>query len=675
MSDISISLPDGSSRQAPVGTTAGELAASIGRGLAKAAVIASVNGVERDLTWPLADGDEVAIVTAESDRGLFTIRHSTAHVLAQSVLDLFPGATFAIGPPVQDGFYYDFQLPADEQGHHGTFSTEDLERIDARMREIIAESQPFVRDEITSEAARQIFKYHPFKLLIIDGEADDPTSATEAGKVRTYENPSEVKAARGEASFIDLCRGPHVPHSKRLGHFKLMRVAGAYWRGDEKNPMLQRIYGTAWATKADLDAYLERLEEAAKRDHRKLGAELDLFSFPDELGSGLAVFHPKGGLVRKLMEDYSRRRHEQAGYEFVNTPHITKRDLYDTSGHLDWYAEGMFPPMVLDDDHGGSGAEYYLKPMNCPMHILIFKSRQRSYRELPLRMFEFGTVYRYEKSGVIHGLTRVRGMTQDDAHIFTTKENMAEELASLLDFVLDLLRDYGLDDFYLELSTKPEVKAVGTDAEWDEATEALRSVAVAKGLDLVLDEGGGAFYGPKISVQCRDAIGRTWQMSTIQVDFQLPQRFEMEYVGADGNRHQPIMIHRALFGSVERFFAVLLEHYAGAFPAWLAPVQVRVLGVRDDHHAYAARIADRLVAEGFRADVVDASDKLGNRIRKAKVEKIPYVLVVGDDDVEHGTVGVNPRGGEVERGVHVDEFAARLRAEVLAQTDRTPAPR
>jgi len=562
------------------------------------------------------------------------------------VLDLFPGATFAIGPPIEDGFYYDFQLPGG-----ATFVPDDLDRLDARMREIIAEQQPFIRDEIPEAEALELFKDHPFKVEIIQGQADDPMSATETGLVRTYENPP---------NFIDLCRGPHVPDTGRLGHFKLMRVAGAYWRGDEKNPMLQRIYGTAWASKKDLAAYLVRLEEAEKRDHRKLGAELDLFSFPDEIGSGLAVFHPKGGTIRRVMEDYSRQRHEQAGYEFVYSPHITKAHLFETSGHLDWYADGMFPPMELD-----GGTEYYLKPMNCPFHILIYKSRQRSYRDLPLRFFEFGSVYRYEKSGVVHGLTRVRGMTQDDAHLFVTKEQMAGELESTLHFVLDLLRDYGLDDFYLELSTKPPEKSVGSDEEWTEATDTLRTVAESMDLELVLDEGGGAFYGPKISVQARDAIGRTWQMSTIQLDFQEPQRFGMEYIGSDGQPHTPIMIHRALFGSIERFFAVLVEHYAGAFPAWLAPVQVRVLPVRDDHDTYARRIVDRLRAEGYRADLDVASEKLGNRIRKAKVEKLPYVLVVGDDDVEHSTVGVNPRGGEVERGVPVDAFVDRLAADVI----------
>jgi threonyl-tRNA synthetase len=647
---ITIRLPDGSTRDVAAGTTAGDLAADIGRNLRKAAVIANVNGVERDLVWPLQDGDEVAIVTDRDERGLYTIRHSTAHVLAQAVLDLFPGATFGIGPPIEDGFYYDFELP---DGRH--FTEDDLPAIEARMREIMAESQPFIRDEISADEARRIFRDHKYKLEIIDDASTDPMSATESGLVRTYENPPR---------FIDLCRGPHVEHTGRhLGHFKLMRVAGAYWRGDEKKPQLQRIYGTAWASKADLEAHLKHLEEAAKRDHRKLGAELDLFSFPDEIGSGLAVFHPKGGLVRMLMEDYSRQRHIAAGYEFVNSPHIAKQDLFETSGHLDWFADGMFPPMELDEGH-----RYYLKPMNCPFHILIFRSRLRSYRELPLRLFEFGSVYRYEKSGVIHGLTRVRGMTQDDAHIFCSKEQMGDELRSLLTFVLDLLRDYGLSDFYLELSTRPEGKAVGAPEEWDEATEALRQAALGMDLELVMDEGGGAFYGPKISVQARDAIGRTWQMSTIQLDFQEPQRFDLSYIGSDNERHRPIMIHRALFGSIERFFGVLVEHYAGAFPAWLAPVQARVLPISETHEPYAMRIVDRLRAEGFRADMVEATEPLGGRIRKAKLEKLPYVLVVGDDDVEHGTMGVNARGSDrPERDVPVDDFVGRLRSDVAAR--------
>ncbi|HEV7722528.1 MAG TPA: threonine--tRNA ligase [Iamia sp.] len=673
MSDISISLPDGSSRQVAAGTTVAGLAESIGRGLAKAAVIGLVNDVERDLAHPLDDGDVVAIVTKTDDRGLFTIRHSTAHVLAQAVLDLFPGATFGIGPVIEDGFYYDFQLPAGADGKPATFLPDDLGRIEARMREIIAETQPFVRVDIDNDRAREVFADHPFKLEIIDGEAEDPTSVTGTGIARTYENPparpKERPPFRGYPGFIDLCRGPHVPDTKaHLGHFALTRIAGAYWRGDESKPQLQRIYGTAWASKAELDAHRERLEQAAARDHRKIGVELDLFSFPDEIGSGLAVFHPKGGLIRRIMEDYSRRRHETSGYEFVYSPHIAKADLFKISGHLQWYADGMFPPMHFADEGGAEGVDYYAKPMNCPFHSLIFRSGLKSYRDLPLRLFEFGSVYRYEKSGVIHGLTRVRGMTQDDSHIYCTKEQMAGELISLLDFVLGLLRDFGLEDFELELSTKGDSdKFVGADEDWEEATELLRAAAEASGLNLVPDPGGAAFYGPKISVQVRDAIGRSWQMSTIQVDFQTPGLFGLEYVGSDGARHTPVMIHRALFGSIERFFAVLVEHYAGAFPTWLAPVQVRVLPVRDDHVAYADRVADRLRAEGFRSDVVDASEKLGNRIRKAKNEKLPYVLVVGDDDVAAGTVGVNPRGGEVERGVAVDEFEQRLRIEVLAQ--------
>ena len=646
---IDVVLPDGSTRQVEAGATAGDLAAAIGRGLAKAAVIADINGEERDLATPLTAGDRVAIITADSDRGRYTIRHSTAHVLAQAVLELFPGATFAIGPPIENGFYYDFEL-----ADGGTFTPEDLERLEAKMREIIAERQPFLRDEIPEADALELFKDHKYKCEIIRGAADDPTSATEAGLVRTYENPPR---------FIDLCRGPHVPDtSSHLGHFKLTRVAGAYWRGDERNPMLQRIYGTAWESKAKLDEHLTMLEEAEKRDHRRLARELDLLSFPEELGPGLAVWHPKGAIVRKLMEDYSRERHERGGYQFAYSPNIARSLLWETSGHLGFYADAMYPPMELDE-----GVRYYPKPMNCPFHILIYKSSQRSYRELPYRLFELGTVYRYERSGTLHGLFRIRGFTQDDSHIFVTPDQLADELASLLDFVLSVLRAFGFDDFQAKLSTRPPEKSLGSDEDWERATDALRSAIDAAGLDYEVDEGGGAFYGPKIDVDVRDAIGRSWQLSTIQVDFQNPQRFDLEYIGADNQRHQPIMVHRALFGSVERFFGVLLEHFAGAFPAWLAPVQVRVLPVRDDHEPYAHRLVDRLVAEGFRADVVGADEKLGNRIRKAKVEKLPYVLVVGDDDVEHGTVGVNPRGDEVERGVSVDDFVARLGADVLAR--------
>jgi len=655
MSDISITLPDGSVRTLPEGSTGTDLAASIGPGLAKAALVDEVNGEPRDLAAPLGDGDVVRIVTDRDSDALVHLRHSTAHVLAQAVLELWPGATFAGGPPIEDGFYYDFELPGG-----ATFSDTDLEKIDARMREIIAADQPFVREELPLDKALQVMEAHPYKRAFMEAASagdDSEGEATGGATISFYRNTDD---------FVDMCRGPHVPSTGRLGHFKLMRVAGAYFRGSEKNPMLQRIYGTAWASKKELAAHLHRLEEAAKRDHRKLGAELDLFSFPEEIGSGLAVFHPKGGIVRRLMEDYSRQRHEEAGYEFVYSPHITKSELFETSGHLEWYADGMYPPMTIDDEHG-EGTSYYLKPMNCPFHILIYRSRTRSYRDLPLRMFEFGTVYRYEKSGVVHGLTRARGFAQDDAHIFTTKERMGAEISSLLDFVLDLLRDYGLNDFYLELSTKPEKKSIGSDEEWEEATEALREAAAGKDLELVLDPGGGAFYAPKISVQARDAIGRSWQMSTIQVDLMLPQRFDLSYIGADGNKHLPVMIHRVLFGSVERFFAVLLEHYAGAFPTWLAPLQVRVLPVADAHHEYAAIVAARLKGEHYRVDVVGADESLGNRIRRAKGEKLPYVLVVGDDDVAAETVGVNARGNEVERGVPMASFIERLSLDVASR--------
>jgi threonyl-tRNA synthetase len=646
MADLSISLPDGSSRELPAGSTAGDLASSIGSRLAKAAVIADVNGTERDLVWPLGDGDVVSIVTDTSDRGLYTIRHSTAHVLAQAVLDLFPGATFAIGPPVEDGFYYDFELP-----DGGTFTPDDLERLDARMREIIAEDQPFVRDEIPEDDALVLFKDHKYKLEIIEGAASDPMSATETGLVRTYENPPR---------FIDLCRGPHVPTTGRLGHFKLMRVAGAYWRGDERNPMLQRIYGTAWATRKDLEAYLHRLEEAEKRDHRKLAAELDLLSFPEVLGGGLAVWHPKGAIVRKLMEDYSRARHEEGEYQFAYSPHIARATLWETSGHLGFYADAMYPPMEMDN-----GA-YYPKPMNCPFHILIFQSQQRSYRDLPVRLFELGTVYRYERSGTLHGLMRIRGFTQDDAHIFCTPDQVVDEVSRALEFVMSVLRAFGFEEFEANLSTRPEEKWVGTDEGWEHATDALRAALERAELPYEIDAGGGAFYGPKIDVKVRDAIGRKWQLSTIQADFNMADRFDINYIGPDNEKHRAVMIHRALFGSIERFFGVVLEHFAGAFPAWLAPVQVRVLPVRDDHDGHAAQLVARLRGEGFRADTVGASEPLGSRIRRAKLEKLPYVLVVGDDDVEHATVGVNPRGGEVERGVPVDEFVERLAGDVAA---------
>ena len=654
--EITITLPDGSTKNFPAGVTPAEIAASIGKRLARDALAARIwtdgaDGEWIDLDRPIERDAKVAIVVPGSDEGREVLRHSTAHVLAQAVTDLFPGAKYAIGPAIADGFYYDFELPG---GAH--FTEDDLQRIEARMRQIVDADEPFVRGEVARDEGLRIFADQPFKREII--EAVDTSEVGAGTVISVYRNP------RGNgADFVDLCRGPHVPSTKRLGAFKLQKVAGAYWRGDEHRPQLQRIYGTAWESPAALAEHLHRLEEAARRDHRRLGVELDLFSFPEEIGSGLAVFHPKGGLVRKLMEDYSRRRHEEAGYSFVNSPHISKAQLFEISGHLQWFAESMFPPMQLEEE-SGEPTTYYLKPMNCPFHILVYQSRLRSYHELPLRLFEFGTVYRYEKSGVVHGLTRVRGMTQDDAHIFCTREQMTDELHSLLVFVLDLLADYGLSDFYLELSTRPEGKAAGSPEEWDEATEALRSVALAMDLELVLDEGGGAFYGPKISVQALDAIGRTWQVSTIQLDFQLPRLFDLHYVGPDNTRHRPVMIHRALFGSIERFFAILLEHYAGAFPTWLAPVQVTVLPVAQAHEVYAATVRDRLESEGFRVELVDAQDPLGSRIRRAKLEKVPYVLVVGGQDVD-GTVGVNRRGSEQpERGVPLDDFVAELTTEV-----------
>ena len=645
---ISVGLPDGTSRELTEGTTAAGLARDIGPRLAKAAVVAVVDGNEVDLDTVLADGARVAIVTGASEPGREVLRHSTAHVMAQAVRRLWPGAKYAIGPVIENGFYYDFELPG---GAH--FSDDDLERIDAEMRAIIKEDQPFVRHEHSIEEGIEIFGDQPFKEEIIWAVAGGANEVDAEG--------SSVSTYRNSDAFIDLCRGPHVPSTGRLGHFKLMRVAGAYWRGDEKREQLQRIYGTAWESEQALAAYLHQLEEAERRDHRKLGAELDLFSFPEEIGSGLAVFHPKGGTIRRLMEDHSRARHVEAGYDFVTSPHITKRELFEISGHLDWFGENIFPPMELD-----GGTEYFLKPMNCPFHILVYRSRQRSYRELPMRLFEFGAVYRYEKSGVLLGLTRVRGLTMDDAHIFCAREQMDAELVRTLRFVLDLLRDYGLSDFYLELSTRPEGKAVGSDEEWELATEALHRTAMEMDLELVMDEGGGAFYGPKISVQARDAIGRTWQLSTVQLDFQLPARFGLEYVGADNARHQPIMIHRALFGSVERFLGVLLEHYAGALPTWLCPEQVRVIPVTDGHLAYAETVVEACAEAGLRAEVDVSGEKLGALIRRAKLAKIPYVLVVGDQDVAAGSVGVNRRGwvGKPELGVPIGAFMAEVVDEV-----------
>lgn len=645
MAPISVSLPDGSIRNLDEGATAADLAAAIGSRLAKDALIAVVDGEERDLNRSLPDGASVEIVTSASERGLYTLRHSTAHLLAQAVLEMWPGATFAIGPPIENGFYYDFDLPGG-----ATFSDDDLDRIEARMRDLAKTDQPFVREELSREGALEVFRGHPYKMEIINAAAD----AAEVG------TGPEVTSYRNGDGFVDLCRGPHVPSTGRLKHFKLMRVAGAYWRGDEHRQMLQRIYGTAWASKSDLDAHLHRLEEAAKRDHRRLATELGLVSWNDKVGPGLALWHPKGAIVRRAMEDYSRRRHELADYKFVFTPHIGKADLWETSGHLDYYEESMYPAMELD------GATYYPKPMNCPFHMTIFRSDQHSYRDLPLRLFELGTVYRYELSGVVHGLLRSRGFTQDDSHIFCTPEQAPGEIASLLEFVLDLLRAFGFDEFQAKLSTRPLGKSVGEDHEWEMATDALRQALVASNLSFEVDEGGGAFYGPKIDVDVRDAIGRAWQLSTIQVDFQLPQRFDLEYTAADNERKRPVVIHRALFGSVERFFGVLIEHYAGAFPTWLAPVQVRVLPVAGEHQTYAEEVNRLLRSDGLRCDLVAADDPLGKRIRNSRLEKIPYVLVVGADDVESLTVGVNSRDAEVERDVPLDAFRERVAAEVSA---------
>ncbi len=647
MSELTITLPDGSTRNLPEGATGADLAADIGPGLAKAALVVTVDGDARDLDRVLPDGSTVSIVTADSDDGLHTIRHSTAHVLAQAVLDLWPGATYAIGPPIQDGFYYDFELPGG-----ATFSNEDLEAIEARMRRVIDADQAFERHEADADEALELFSGHPYKREIIEQVTSGAATGELVGEASI---DGSITYYRNGEGFIDLCLGPHVPSTGRLGHFALQNVAGAYWRGDEKQPMLQRIYGTAWADRKALKGHLHRLVEAEKRDHRRLAAELDLVSWPESLGPGLAIWHPKGALVRKLIEDYSRDRHEAGGYDFVYSPHIAKAVLWETSGHLDFYADGMFPPMELD------GATYYPKPMNCPFHVAIFQSGQRSYRDLPSRLFELGTVYRYELSGVIHGLMRSRGFTQDDSHIFCTPEQVPDELASLLEFTLSVLRAFGFDDFQAKLSTRPEGKAVGEDALWEMATDGLRSALESAGLDYVVDEGGGAFYGPKIDVDVTDAIGRPWQLSTIQLDFNLPEQFGLEYVGADGGRHRPVMIHRALMGSVERFFGVLLEHYAGAFPLWLAPEQVRVLPVAEEHQAYAESVVERLSAEGFRAKLTPADEPLGKRVRAGKVAKVPHVLVVGGDDMANGTVGDNARGAEApERDLPVDEFVARL---------------
>ncbi|MGC6398618.1 MAG: threonine--tRNA ligase [Ilumatobacteraceae bacterium] len=656
MSTLSVTLPDGSSRELAQGATALDLAKSIGSGLAKAAVAAVVDGVETDLTADLSDGQEVAIITANTDEGRHVLRHSTAHVLAQAVTRLFPGAKFSVGPAIENGFYYDFDLPDGK-----TFSDDDLGAIQREMERIVKEDQPFIRSEMSPDEALELFADQPYKCEIIQRVTSADGDALDAGEVGSGD---VISAYRNSDSFVDMCVGPHVPSTGKLKHFALQRTSGAYWRGSEEARMLQRIYGTAWESKDALKEHLTQLEEAAKRDHRRLATELDLLSFPSEIGGGLAIWHPKGATVRRMMEDYSRERHERGGYQFVFTPHLANGKLFSTSGHLDYYADGMYPPMEMDN------GTYYMKPMNCPMHCLVFASRQRSYRELPIRLFELGNVYRYERAGTLHGLMRIRGFTQDDSHIFCREDQLADEVASLLDFVLSVLRAFGFDDFTFNLSTKDPEKFVGSDEIWEKATEALREALDSHGLEYGVKEGDAAFYGPKIDIDIRDAIGRSWQLSTIQADFNNPERFDLEYIGADNARHRPIMLHRALFGSIERFFGVLLEHYAGAFPTWLAPVQVRVLPVAAAHEDYARSVEDQLSAAGVRVDRVDANDGLGKRIRAAKLEKLPYVLVVGDDDVENTTVGVNPRGGDVERDVPLQSFLTTIASEIEQGTSQ-----
>ncbi|MCP2258361.1 threonyl-tRNA synthetase [Streptoalloteichus tenebrarius] len=662
----------------PAGTTAGQALRDAGapnKGPQAVVVVRDPNGRLRDLSWAPDVDTEVEPVTADSEDGRSVIRHSCAHVLAQAVQQLFPEAKLGIGPPVRDGFYYDFDVDR-------PFTPEDLQALEKRMKQIIKGAQRFSRRVVESvDAARAELAAEPYKLELVDIKSEpgavDTSEVMEVGggELTIYDN---LDPRSGERVWGDLCRGPHVPTTKYIPAFKLMRTAAAYWRGSEKNPQLQRVYGTAWESQEALDRHLELLAEAERRDHRRLGSELDLFSFPDEIGSGLAVFHPKGGVVRRVMEDYSRRRHEEADYEFVYSPHITKSTLFETSGHLDWYRDGMYPAMHLDaelDDEGNvrrPGQDYYLKPMNCPFHNLIFRARGRSYRELPLRLFEFGSVYRYEKSGVVHGLTRVRGMTQDDAHIYCTQEQVRDELKSLLTFVLDLLRDYGLDDFYLELSTKNEEKYVGSDEIWEQATETLRQVAEDSGLDLVPDPGGAAFYGPKISVQAKDALGRTWQMSTIQLDFNLPERFELEYTAQDGSRKRPVMIHRALFGSIERFFGVLTEHYAGAFPAWLAPVQVVGIPIADEHAEHLRQVAKALRARGIRVDVDLSDDRMQKKIRNHTVQKVPFLLLAGGKDVEAGAVSFRFRDGSQVNGVPVDRAVEAVAAWVERRENASP---
>ncbi len=643
----------------------------------RSVVAMRVNGELKDLAATVTPTDDVEAVTISSPDGLSILRHSAAHVLAQAVQTVNPAARLGIGPPVTDGFYYDFDVAE-------PFTPDDIKSLEKAMDRIIRQGQRFMRRVVTADEARAELADEPYKLELIglkgastgaDLGADNESVEVGGNELTIYDN---VDPKTGETVWKDLCRGPHLPNTRMIGNgYSLTRLAAAYWRGSEKNPQLQRIYGTAWPTKDELRAYQARQEEAAKRDHRKLGAELDLFSFPEEIGSGLPVFHPKGGIIRQEMENYSRKRHAEAGYDFVYTPHITKSNLFETSGHLDWYSDGMFPPMKLDAEYDADGhmtrqgVDYYLKPMNCPFHNLIFRSSGRSYRDLPMRLFEFGSVYRYEKSGVVHGLTRVRGMTQDDAHIYTTKEGMKEELTSTLNFVLQLLSDYGLEDYYLELSTKDPKKFVGSDEAWDEATQTLAEVAEASGLELVSDPGGAAFYGPKISVQARDAIGRTWQMSTIQLDFNLPERFDLEYTAPDGSRQRPVMIHRALFGSIERFFAVLTEHYAGAFPVWLSPVQVVGIPVSEQYGPYLDEIIGRLKAAGVRAQVDHSDDRMQKKIRNHTKAKVPFQLIVGEEDQANGAVSFRFRDGSQDNGVPIDEAISRIVAAIETRAQVT----
>ena len=651
-SEITVTVVDAAQRDertVTTGTKAWELFADD-----PTVIAARVGDDLRDLAYELADGDAVEGVAIDTKDGRDILRHSTAHVMAQAVQELFPEAKLGIGPPVENGFYYDFDVET-------PFVPEDIEKIESRMKKIVKEGQKFSRRPVTDDEAIAELKDEPYKLELIglkgagsaEGAAEGASVEVGAGELTIYDNLKRD----GSLAWKDLCRGPHLPTTKRIPAFKLMRSAAAYWRGDEKNKQLQRIYGTAWESKEALEEHLHRIEEAERRDHRKLGRDLDLFSFPDEIGSGLVVFHPKGGVIKRVMEDYVRQRHIEEGFQYVGTPHISKEGLFHTSGHLPYYADTMFPPMQME------GSDYYLKAMNCPMHNLIFRSRGRSYRELPLRLFEFGSVYRFEKSGVVHGLTRVRGMTQDDSHSYCTPEQAPEEVKHLLDFVLSLLKDFGLDDYYLELSTRDDSKPdkfVGTDEDWAVATKILQGVATETGLELVDDPGGAAFYGPKISVQCRDAIGRTWQMSTIQYDFNQPKGFELEFQGSDGTRQQPVMIHSAKFGSLERFFGVLVEHYAGAFPPWLAPVQVQAIPIAERHNDYLRDVAQKMRAAGIRVEVDESDDRMQKKIRNAQLQKVPFMIIAGDNDIESGAVSFRYRDGHQDNGVPIDEAVKRV---------------